>query len=70
MTANENRILISEKIRAYRQKNSLSQSDFGKLLGVSAQAVCKWENGICYPDITFLPHPARIIGCPIDEFFE
>lgn len=70
MTANGNKILISEKIRAYRQKNSLSQSDFGKLLGVSAQAVCKWENGICYPDITFLPHLARIIGCPIDEFFE
>jgi len=70
MTANGNKILISEKIRDYRQKNSLSQSDFGKLLGVSAQAVCKWENGICYPDITFLPHLARIIGCPIDEFFE
>lgn len=70
MTANENRILISEKIRDYRRENSLSQSDFGKLLGVSAQAVCKWENGICYPDITFLPHLARIIGCPIDEFFE
>lgn len=70
MTANENKILISEKIRSYRRENSLSQNDFGKLLGVSAQAVCKWENGICYPDITFLPHLARIIGCPIDEFFE
>ena len=62
-------ITISEKIKEYRMKNKLSQGRFGKLIGVSAQAVCKWEQNICYPDIIFLPHLAQILGCRIDDFF-
>ena len=51
-------------------KNKLSMKDFGKLIGVSAQAVCKWEQNVCCPDIVFLPHLARILGCTTDDFFE
>ena len=40
------RITVAEKIKAYRKKNHLSQKDFGRLIGVSAQAVCKWEQGV------------------------
>ncbi len=63
------KIEISDKIKAYRAEHALSQSDFGKLLGVSAQAVCKWEKDLCYPDITLLPHLALLFGCLIDDFF-
>ncbi len=63
-------ITISDRIKAYRKENKLSQSQFGKLIGVSAQAVCKWETNICCPDIIFLPHLARILGCKTDDFFE
>lgn len=63
------KISISEKVKEYRQKNNLSQGEFGKILGVSAQAVSKWEHGICYPDITFLPNIAKILGCEINDFF-
>jgi len=63
-------ILISERIKDYRRKNHLSQTAFGKLLGVTAQSVSKWEHGTCYPDIMFLPHLANIIGCQIDDFFK
>ena len=63
------RITIAEKIKAYRKENRLSQKEFGKLIGVSAQAVCKWEQNICYPDIIFLPHLARILDCRTDDFF-
>lgn len=69
MQPNINGILISEKIKEYRQKNELSQEAFGALLGVSAQAVCKWERDRCYPDITFLPALARLLECRIDDFF-
>ncbi len=63
-------IKISDKIKRYRKKEGLSQGEFGKLLGVSAQAVFKWEQGICYPDITFLPNLAKILGCRVEDFFE
>ncbi len=70
MSAYIYRITISEKIKEYRKKNKLSQNDFGRLIGVSAQAVFKWEQNICYPDIIFLPRLARILECRIDDFFE
>ena len=47
----------------------LTQEDFGKILGVSAQAVSKWERALCYPDITFLPDIAELLSCDINEFF-
>lgn len=63
-------ITIADKIKEYRMKNKLSMKDFGKLIGVSAQVVCKWEQNVCCPDIVFLPHLARILGCTTDDFFE
>ena len=63
-------ITIAEKIKEYRKKHKLSQSEFGKLLGVSAQAVSKWEKNICCPDIIFLPRLAQILNCQTDDFFE
>ena len=63
-------IMIADKIKAYRNENNLSLKEFGKLIGVSAQAVFKWEQNTCYPDIIFLPYLARILNCTTDEFFE
>lgn len=63
-------ITIADKIKAYRSECHLSLKEFGKLLGVSAQAVCKWEQNTCYPDIIFLQHLARILGCKTDDFFD
>ena len=63
-------ITIADKIKAYRNENNLSLKEFGKLIGVSAQAVCKWEQNTCYPDIIFLPHLAKILDCKIDDFFD
>lgn len=63
-------ITISQRIKSYRKENGLSMSDFGRLVGVSAQAVFKWEQEKCYPDIIFLPILADILGCKTDDFFE
>ena len=65
-----NKILVAEKIMEFRQKNNLTQGEFGKLLGISAQAISKWEREICYPDITILPDLARVLGCSVNDFFE
>ena len=63
------KIIVAEKIIEFRRKNQLTQGEFGNLLGVSAQAISKWERGICYPDITFLPTLAATLGCTVDDFF-
>ncbi len=64
------RIIISEKIKEYRRQNGLTQEEFGKLLGVSAQAISKWEREECYPDITFLPELAALLSCNVNDFFD
>lgn len=63
-------ITIANKIKTYRSENNLSLKDFGKMIGVSAQAVCKWEQNTCCPDIIILPHLAQILSCSTDDFFE
>lgn len=64
------RIVIAEKIKKYRAEHRLSQNEFGELMGVSAQAVNKWEHEICYPDISLLPWLAECMGCCVEDFFE
>jgi DNA-binding XRE family transcriptional regulator len=54
----------------FRRANKITQSEFGRLIGVSPQAVYKWEKEICYPDITILPILSRLMGCEINDFFE
>lgn len=65
-----NGILIAVKIKEFRAEHKLSQGEFGKLLGVSAQAVSKWERQVCFPDITLLPELSRVLDCDIADLFE
>ena len=48
-------ILVRRKIRQLRQKAGISQEALAGVLGISVQAVSKWENEQSYPDIGFLP---------------
>lgn len=64
------KLILAEKIREYRSRNRLTQEEFGRLLGVSAQAVSKWEREECYPDITFLPEIAALLQCSINDLFD
>ena len=63
------KILIAEKIKEYREKQQISQREFGEQIGVTPQAVCKWEKELCYPDIILLPSLAELLSCQIDDFF-
>jgi len=63
------RVIISERIKCYRREHKLTQEEFGERLGVTPQAVSKWERVECYPDITFLPDIAALIGCGVSDFF-
>ena len=63
----KNIIRIGECILNYRKQHGLTQSDFGELLGVSTQAVSKWERELCYPDIFLLADISNLIGVSVDE---
>lgn len=60
---------ISQNISKFRKQAGLTQEQLAERLGVSAQAVSKWENGQSYPDISLLPQIAKIFTCSIDELF-
>jgi len=62
----KNKIRIGEYILNYRKQHGITQSEFGELLGVSTQAVSKWERELCYPDIFLLPAISDLIGISID----
>ena len=62
-------IVLAANILKYRRKSGLSQDELAQKLGVTFQAVSKWENAKAAPDITFLPIMADIFGCYIDELF-
>ena len=62
-------IVLAANIQKYRKKCGLTQDELAKELGVTFQAVSKWENAKTAPDILFLPTMADLFGCYIDELF-
>jgi transcriptional regulator with XRE-family HTH domain len=60
-------IVVGSNILDGRKKLGLSQSALGDALGVSHQAVSKWERGECMPDIDSLVGLAKLFGSTIDE---
>ena len=45
---------LGEKIKELRLHNGRTQDAFAGELGVTAQAVSRWEKGICYPDMEMI----------------
>lgn len=57
---------IGEQISVLRKAKGLTQGELGERLGVSFQAVSKWERGETLPDIALLPDLARILETTVD----
>lgn len=60
-------LTIGKRIAAHRKRLGLTQDQLAEQVGVSAQAVSKWENDLSCPDISTLPVLARIFGVTTDE---
>lgn len=58
---------IGKRIAACRRSLGLTQDQLAEKLGVTAQAVSKWENDQSCPDISMLPRLAEIFGVTTDE---
>ncbi len=61
---------IGKKLYELRKQSGFTQDYVAEKLGVSAQAVSKWENDIACPDIMTLPNIAELYEITVDELFK
>ena len=61
---------IGKKIRELRKQRGITQEQLAESIGISFQAVSKWENNIALPDITLVPVLASYFGVSMDELFD
>ena len=61
---------FGKKIAYYRKSLNITQDALAKQLGISNQAVSKWETDQSCPDVELLPKLADIFGISLDELFE
>ena len=61
---------LGKKIAYYRRNKNITQDALAKQLGISNQAVSKWETEQSCPDVELLPKLADIFEISLDELFE
>ena len=60
---------LGKRIRELRQHNRITQETLAEALGVTSQAVSRWEASGSYPDMEMVPAIANYFGVSIDELF-
>ena len=60
---------IGLNIYTLRKEKKITQAQLAEKLGVSEQAISKWENGQCAPDVSLFPVMAEYFGVSIDRLF-
>ena len=58
---------IGSRISKFRKAKSMTQEELASIMGVSSQAVSKWENDASCPDISLLPQLCKTLGVTTDE---
>jgi len=62
-------IAISKNLRRLRLEKGITQEELAELIGVTGQAVSKWETALCLPDIALMPALADLFRVSIDQLF-
>ena len=57
---------IGRRVSEYRRQRGITQEQLAEAMGVTSQAVSKWENDISCPDIGVLPQLADYFGVSLD----
>ena len=63
------KLTLGEKIKELRKRDGRKQEDLANALGVSNQAVSRWEKDGSYPDMELIPAIANYFNVSIDELF-
>lgn len=64
-----NTIAIGDNVRRLRAERNITQQQLADAVGVSFQAVSKWENGGSLPDVVMLPQIADFFEVSIDDLY-
>lgn len=62
-------VKIGNQIKALRNRDGVTQELLAEALGVTSQAISKWENEIGYPDIEYITPIANFFNVTIDQLF-
>lgn len=62
-----NNEIVGKRIAQLRADKGITQAELGERLGISFQAVSKWERGETLPDVSILPELAKILETTIDN---
>ena len=62
-------LVLGEKIRELRRRDGRTQEALAEAIGVTSQAVSRWEANGGYPDMEMIPSIANYFGISIDELF-
>jgi len=65
-----NQIEFGKRLKDNRKAKNLTQSEVASRIGVSEQAVSKWENGDCLPDVYNLKMLGRLLRISIDSLLD
>lgn len=63
------KILLGQSIKKLRRDRGLTQKELACALGVTEQAISKWENETCCPDISLIVPIAEYFGVTTDMLF-
>lgn len=58
---------IGSKLKAARRNAGVTQTEAAQQLGVSRQAISRWENGRAYPELSYVIIMSRLYGLSLDE---
>ena len=61
--------ILSQNILRLRKQRGMTQVALAERLGITSQAISKWESGRSAPDIALLPLLASVLECSIDTLF-
>ena len=63
-------IKIGAHLAQLRKQQKLSQGQLANLLGITPQAISKWERGKSMPAFSLLPRVCEILGTTPDTLFQ
>ena len=62
--------VVGEQIKHHREQLHMEQKELGSRIGVTANAVCNWENGRTRPDLNYLPKICDALNISFYDLFD
>src|SRR5690554_1849337 len=59
--------ILAKNINRYRKERGLTQEGLAQKLGITFQAVSKWENAQTLPDLSLLPNISKTLEVSVDK---